>query len=269
MTDPIGIEVPGRTLAYWPGNPVTLLVDWDVSDPAGGHVWTAEAFRGDAGRPSAVWPATVAVDGQEITVEFAADDTSAWGPGTYWRLLRDSVTVLAGKTSRTTAGDLTSSTITVELASPQAVFITIESGLAGPAPSRELDFAEITADITGITIDLFNIDLLSGLAVDIPDHDDVTYVQGQIAVSSSVANATINPILCKTVPTPGTILDSIGMGFVALSAIGSKGNGLTFTRLPPHTPCTVQMYLSGTGSVAAVLAQLYARCNLRAVSVAV
>jgi hypothetical protein len=134
-----------------------------------------------------------------------------------------------------------------------------------PPSSTLVDRAEITADITGIVIDTLNIDLISGLAVDIPDLDVAVKLEASLAVSHSVANATINAALCFTSPTPTTILNSIGQfGFCALSAIGSKGLSRPTAFLPAHTPCTVQAYLAGTGGTAAISAQLYSECWLEA-----
>lgn len=134
-----------------------------------------------------------------------------------------------------------------------------------PVPSNRVDEAFITADITGITIDALNIDLLAGLAVDIPDLDVAVEIEARIAVSHSVANATVHAVLCKTSPTPTTILNSIGQyGFVALSAIGSKGISIAKARLPAHTPCTVQCYIAGTSGTAAVSAQVYSPCEITA-----
>jgi hypothetical protein len=134
-----------------------------------------------------------------------------------------------------------------------------------PAATQEIAYAEITADITGIVVDALNIDLLSGLSVTIPNIAAVVYVQAMITTSSSVANAVMAAVLCKTSPTPTTILDTVGqMGFASCNAtIGSKTTSIPFARIPANTPCTIQVYLSGAGT-AAVHAQTYNRTHVRA-----
>lgn len=134
-----------------------------------------------------------------------------------------------------------------------------------PAASQEVAYAEITADITGIVVDSLNIDLLSGLSVTIPNIAAVVYVQAMITVSSTSTNAVMAATLCKTSPTPTTILDTVGMmGFTACNATASsKSTSMPFARIPANTPCTIQCYLSGAGT-ATVHAQTYNRTHIRA-----
>lgn len=126
------------------------------------------------------------------------------------------------------------------------------------APSQTVFRVKNTTSQTGIVIDSLNIDLLTGYSGTVPDLNVPVVVMGLIPVSHSVANVELNPVICKTSPAPTTILDSLAMGFQNTTTIGRKGNCLVWVVLEPNTPCTVQLYLSGTGGTAAVPVQTYA-----------
>lgn len=132
MPLPIGVQVAGRAIAYWPTNPLTLLVAWDDDDPTTGHDFELDVYTGDAARPTAVWPAMVVVNGQEITATWSETATAAWGPHATWRLIRDDVTVLAGKMWRDhpQVDDDTplNPTLEVDLVSGPTVTVTVTVG---------------------------------------------------------------------------------------------------------------------------------------------
>lgn len=128
---------------------------------------------------------------------------------------------------------------------------------AGPAPSTEIAYAEITAN-QAFTVDALNIDLVSGMAVTIPDVDVPVYVQALIGVTHSVASAVSNAVLCKTDPAPTTILNALAMGFTCTTTAGNQSNCAVMARIPANTPCTVQLYVAGTGGTLTVLGQTYA-----------
>lgn len=134
MTDPIGITIAGRAVAFWPGNPVVLVVDWDPVDPVGGHTFTFDVIRGDLGLPVAVWPATVGIVGQRITATWAGPATATWGPDLVWRMLRDGQVVLAGPVKRsspvTDDADPLDPSMTVALA---GTGLTVTVSVVGPA----------------------------------------------------------------------------------------------------------------------------------------
>lgn len=134
------------------------------------------------------------------------------------------------------------------------------------APTSEVAYAQITADLAGMTIDALNIDLVTGLAVTIPSIARPVYVFANVTVHHSVANAVIQPLLCKTSPAPATILDALGIGFLPLTTAGAKGQAFVMARIPASTPCTVQFYLSGTAGTATVTAQSYYPSKIWAVS---
>jgi hypothetical protein len=135
----------------------------------------------------------------------------------------------------------------------------------GPAASTEVDYAEITAN-QAFTVDALNIDLVSGLAVTIPDLAVPVYVHGLISTTHSVASAVGNAVLCKTDPAPSTILNALAMGFVCHTTAGNQANCAVVARLPANTPCTVQLYVAGTGGTLTVLGQTYAPAKIWAVT---
>jgi hypothetical protein len=144
-----------------------------------------------------------------------------------------------------------------QLASTISNFQAAVESFVPIAPTAEGQFVAISADIAAVAVDTLNIDLISGAAVTVTDVPRPTYVFAYITVHHSVANAVIQPLLAKTVPAPTTILDSINIGFLPLTTIGSKGKALVIGRIPANTPCTVQFYLSGTGGNATITAQNY------------
>lgn len=168
MTLPIGVQVAGRAVAYWPTNPLSLLIAWDAADPTGGHTFTLDVYTGDAARPTAVWPASVVVVGQNITATWTGAATAAWGPHAYWRLLRDGVTVLAGKMWRDNP-DVDDDTplnpsLTVELVSGPTITVSVTVGsgvsagdlataVAAEAALRSAADAAINAKLSRVAVE--------------------------------------------------------------------------------------------------------------------
>lgn len=264
MSAAFGINVPGPALAYWPGNPLVLRVDWDVDDPTGGHTWKMDVYRGDTARPTSIRPATVAVVGQVITATWTAVQTLGFGPGAVWRLLRDDVTVLAGRMARDEpagTADLPTS-LTVNITGPPV--LTVTGLLVGPAAGTEVDYAEITADTAGITVDSFNLDVVPGLAIDVPDLDVPVYITAQMALSHSVANAKVFGGIALTGGV--TVLDGLASGPVVLGAIGSQNNSVVIVRRPPHSVGTYQAYVYGDAGTLTVKAQTYYPSKMWAVT---
>lgn len=184
MPAPVGTTIAGRPLAYWPGNPLELLFEWDPSDPTGGHTWRVEAVRGDLAHPTSIWSASVVVAAQEITAAWTAAATSSWAPGTVWRLLRDNVTVLAGHLWRGEPqddDDPLDAVLVVDLEGPPTLTVTVSAaggvslgvveGLvdAEAVARAAADAAEVAARIAAVSAEAAtrnSVDgaLLTGLA---------------------------------------------------------------------------------------------------------
>jgi hypothetical protein len=141
----------------------------------------------------------------------------------------------------------------------------VGTSTVGPAPSTEIAYAQITAD-QAFTVDALNIDLVSGLAVTVPDLAVPVYVHALISAKHSATSAVVNAVLCKTSPAPSTILDALAMGFACCTTIGNQANCAVVARLAAHSPCTVQLYAAGTAGTMTVLGQTYAPSKIWAVT---
>jgi hypothetical protein len=267
---PVGITVAGRALAYWPGNPLALLVAWDPEDPTAGLDFELDVIKGDVGRPSAVWPAQVVVDGQDITAVWSEAATAAWGPGSVWRVRRNGVTVIAGKMFRGSPqiDDDTplDQSLTVELGGTPAIAVTVTVGAGGGVGGgvTEGEVETIVADgVAAEAVARQTADAV--LAGDITAEATARATAIASAISTEVTNrnsaisTAVNNLINSA---PGT-LDTLGEIATALaghdSAVGALTTAINARALA--TDLTAEINRATAAEALAVPLSLYNQAN--------
>lgn len=125
-----------------------------------------------------------------------------------------------------------------------------------PAPSAEVFFQTVSADITGIVIDTINLDGVTGLTgAVVPDYAVPVYLEAQVTFSHSVVSASVAVGIALSSATIVTgLLDA---KFACCTVIGNKASARAFVKLPAHSPGTYSTFVVGDAGTLTVKAASY------------
>lgn len=132
--------------------------------------------------------------------------------------------------------------------SERAILDEAPGALPTPDPTNELDYAEISADTSALSVNGLAVSAVPLLVVDVPDIARPAYLSGSLRMTCNTANA---DIYVAFGPVGGTINDVRGPYWCNIGATAgtSQATAAPCHRLAAHSPGTWQAFVGSNASV--------------------